>query len=203
MRMPSIPLSAALLLCSAAAPYPTQPSPAEIDASIRRYQALTKEFTARLARSPSPKQIEADLTWSLRPEVWKTRPDTNTLTAVLTNLYLLEQGLRETAPVTKSALKPPHFQTRPSGAPMDVVQDPAERAEVLAYAEARHVLAELWNRHQELQAEHLRHGRDAISRVAVFYLSRSDRAPELRAWLLPYAGYEFARELSRQLPKSR
>jgi hypothetical protein len=199
-------LSCLIPLLLAAPPTPEELSArraAEIATTTASYNAKAQEFRALLAQTASPSQIEDTLNRALRASFRKgnepTAVDTPAVQAVLTNLFLLEKGLRVTGLATNTNLKPPLWETLPSGAAIGDIPDPAERAQMIAFRAARRALAELWNTHQHLQAEYRRHWEKAVDAVAAAYSASSDKASELKPMLRPYAEYSFARRLSKRL----
>jgi hypothetical protein len=187
----------------------TQVRPQPINSStkspISGYDRLAGQLNVLIAQTAPPRQIQDALESSLRAGLLQrgdgNRPAIRAETArtVLTNLFLLEKGLRQTSVATNTELRPPVHMSLPFGVGIEAITDPVEREEMIAYSAALKPLGELWNMHQALQAEYRRHWAKAVDAIAEPYALSPERGSELKGLLAPYAGTEFARELSRRV----
>ena len=182
-----------------------QPSESESAAAISGYNRLAGRLSGVLAQVGPPGQIQEALESALRGGLVQEKGDGNlpairvaTVRIVLTNLFLLEKGIRQTSVATNTSVSPP-MTAAPSGAAIADIRDPKEREEMVAYQGAVKPLMQLWNLHQALLAEYRRHWEKAVDAVAEPYGLSAERGVELKGLLLPYKGSQFAAKLGERL----
>jgi hypothetical protein len=179
---------------------------------ITNYHRVAAQLNSIIAETASPKAIENALRAELRDQrlnnmrepAWaEIRADT--ANKVLTNLYFLEKGLRQTSIVTNIVVKPPNFKSSVDfqSTPEDVIKDPDDREQMKAYRAALAAYAKLWNLHQALQAEYSRHSNDAINFLVDLYSKAPAADQEVRQLLMAHTNYDFSLEFSNRLYKRR
>lgn len=182
--------------------------------SATNYQDMAIYLQVIISRTSDPNQLHAALSAVVDSHPLEHTDQTNwpairatMAQTILTNLFQLETGLRQTALAINSSLKPPELEHNSVGylvpTPDSLITNTADREKMHAYRAALRAKSELWNLHQKLQSEYRRHWSAAINILVNAYRHKPISDTEIHRLIETYPNSECTLQFSNQLYQTK